>query len=237
MITVDFKRLDVRPGDRILDIGCGTGRHACEAYRLPQVQVVGADVGLNDLFEARRRLEWHRRLGEHGNGSWTLAAADATALPLASSTFDVVICSEVLEHIPDHRTAVQEAVRVLKPAGRLAISVPRYFPERVCWALSRDYRNSSGGHIRIYRTRELIRLVESAGMRHHFLHYAHSLHTPYWWLKCLIGPQNETALPVRLYHRFLTWQIMQKPAAVKRLDYLLNPVLGKSIVIYFKKKF
>ena len=226
----------MRPGSRILDMGCGSGRHTCEAYRLPHVRVVGADIRFKDLLEARRRLDLHHRLGEHGNGSWSLTAADVTALPWRDNLFDTVICSEVLEHIPDHLQASRELVRVLKPGGNLAVSVPRYLPERICWALSDAYHTSSGGHIRIYRTGQLKQMIESNGVKQTAQHHAHSLHTPYWWLKCLLGPHSEDAQTVQLYHRFLTWDMMKKPESVRLLDKLLNPILGKSVVMYFRKR-
>ncbi len=241
MITVDFKRLCVsRPGRlagcRILDVGCGTGRHVCAAYRHDKVTVIGVDLSVDDLAETARRLRFQDHLGEHGGGKWGVNAADIKALPFKTAFFDVVVCSEVMEHIDDHLAAVREVARVLKPGGDLVVSVPRYFPERICWALSRDYRNTSGGHVRIYKKPALIRLVESAGTRAWASHFAHSLHTPYWWLKCLVGPGRNDVLPVNLYHRFLTWDIMKKPWLTRFFDHLLNPVLGKSAVIYFIKK-
>jgi hypothetical protein len=50
-----------------------------------------------------------------------------------------------------------------------------------------------------------------------------------------LGPGRADTWPVKLYHRFLTWDIMKQPRSTRLLDYLLNPILGKSIVLYFRK--
>ena len=235
MITVDFNRLFVKPGFRILDIGCGSGRHTCAAYRFKNVVAVGADLDFNDVSEAKIRLKLHDKLGEHGGGVWCLSVADVRCLPFKDNYFDLVICSEVMEHIPDHESAACEVVRVLKPGCDLVASVPRYWPERICWALSDEYYNANQGHVRIYKKKDLINLFESSGVKKWASHFAHSLHTPYWWLKCLVGPTRDDSSPVNLYNRFLTWDIMKKPRITRLIDYLLNPILGKSIVLYFKK--
>ena len=138
-------------------------------------------------------------------------------------------------HIFRHHSAVKELVRVLKPGNTLVVSVPRYWPERLCWALSDDYANSNQGHIRIYKYAELITLFQRHGLLRLAVHYAHSLHSPYWWLKCLLGPTRTDSGFINLYHRFLTWDIMKQPKTTRLLDRLLNPVLGKSIVVYLKK--
>jgi ubiquinone/menaquinone biosynthesis C-methylase UbiE len=236
VITVDFNRLPIDPGARILDIGCGSGRHTAAAYRIKGAHVIGADLNPEDLKEARQRLHLHDRLGEHGGGVWNLAAADVTRLPFTNACFDLVICSEVLEHIPDHQTAMREVVRVLKPGRLLVVSVPRYLPERICWALSDDYANANQGHVRIYHRQALIDRLERAGTRFRGYHHAHSIHTPFWWLKCLLGPTRTDATAVNLYHRLLTWDIMKKPWLTRSLDRLLNPLMGKSLVVYLQKK-
>ena len=236
MITVDFKQLKIRPGYRILDIGCGTGRHTSAVFQFRKINVIGADHNINDLCEARNRIQLHEKLGEHGGGRWGLAAADIAGLPFKDDVFDLVICCEVLEHVARDDIAASELIRVLKPGHNLVVSVPRYLPERICWALSKDYTASNNGHIRIYRRRKLIRCLESLGLKRWALHYAHSLHTPYWWLKCLLGPDREDAVMVNLYHRFLSWDIMKKPKWVAWMDRLLNPVLGKSLVVYLRKE-
>ena len=235
MITVDFNRLAIRPGHRILDIGCGAGRHTCAAYLQPRVFAVGADLSFSQLGEAKNRLMLHDRLGRHGNGRWGLCVTDTTRLPFLNNIFDLVICSEVLEHIRDHRRAVSEIVRVLHPGCPLVVSVPRYWPEKICWSISKAYRCAEGGHVRIYSKGELIDLLTAAGLRIGGIHWAHSLHTPYWWLKCLVGPQRNDHLLVNLYHRFLTWDIMHQPQPTRFFDRLLNPLLGKSLVLYFIK--
>jgi len=236
VITVDFSRLSIKPGFRILDIGCGSGRHICAAYRFKNVFAVGADLNFNDVSEAKNRLKLHDKLGEHGGGIWGLSVADVTCLPFKTDYFDLVICSEVMEHIIDHESAAREVVRVLKPGCNLVVSVPRYWPERICWAISDEYHNANKGHVRIYKKKDLVALFESCGVKNRTCHFAHSLHTPYWWLKCLVGPARDDSLPVNLYNRFLTWDIMKKSRTTRLIDYLLNPILGKSIVLYFKKE-
>jgi SAM-dependent methyltransferase len=235
MITVDFSRLAVKAGDRILDIGCGSGRHTCAAYCLEGVRVVGADLSLEDLQQARQRLDFHDRLGEHGGGAWSLSAADVTRLPFPDACFDLVVCSEVLEHIPDHDQAMKEIIRVLKRGRPLVVSVPRYLPERICWALSDAYVDANHGHVRIYRKKDLIERLQQAGTRCCGHHYAHSIHAPYWWLKCLVGPTRTDSALVNLYHRLLVWDIMHKPWITRFLDRLFNPLMGKSLVVYLQK--
>jgi SAM-dependent methyltransferase len=159
-----------------------------------------------------------------------------TCLPFKDDYFDIVICSEVLEHIVSHQIAVEEIVRVLKPGCNLVVSVPRYWPECICWALSQDYHNTQGGHVRIFKQTELIADLESCGVEKWAMHFAHSLHTPFWWLKCLVGPNRNDSVPVNLYHRFLTWDIMKRPRSTRFLENLLNPILGKSIVVYLRKQ-
>lgn len=235
MITVRFKLLGIKPGERLLDIGCGSGRHVGGASCLNGITVIGADSSIDELTAAKNRLDLLTATGENNRSRWGISAADITCLPFKDETFDHVICSEVLEHIPDDTAAAWELLRVLKPGGNLAVSVPRYFPEKICWRLSDDYFKTDGGHIRIYRQKQITRMFESLGLVQWASHFAHSLHTPYWWLKCLVGPGRDNSLPVNLYQRLLTWDIMKKPKVTRLLDALLNPVLGKSLVLYFKK--
>ena len=126
---------------------------------------------------------------------------------------------------------------MLKPGGKIAITIPAYLPEKVCWALSDEYHapKEIGGHVRIYRKNELKGKMQSHGLEPIDYHRAHALHSPYWWLKCAVGPKNSAHPLVKTYLRFLTWDIVKQPWITKILEKLLQPVLGKSAIIYAQK--
>ncbi len=235
MLTIDFNRVDIQPGHRILDIGCGEGRHTIKACQQTDSICVGADFGFTPLKTTCEKLEFHRQIDDLNCKSVDLSCMDITRLPFKDNSFDLVICSEVLEHIMDDRSAMAELVRIVKPRKTLAISVPRYWPEKICWLLSDEYFNANMGHVRIYKKQPLIRAVESLGVTFLESHYAHSIHAPFWWLKCLVGPNRTDAFAVNLYHRLLVWDLMKSPWITGFIDRLLNPVLGKSLVLYFQK--
>ena len=160
---------------------------------------------------------------------------DALALPFADDTFDRVICSEVMEHIPNDVGAMAELTRVLRPGGTMAITIPRFLPEVINWALSDEYHNVPGGHVRIYRKSQIEGRLRSVGLRVTGHGYAHGLHSPYWWLKCLVGTTNNDNFFVKQYLRFLTWDIVKAPTFSRTLDKILSPLIGKSFVVYLTK--
>ena len=235
MQTVDFRHFPLDSGDFVLDLGCGEGRHVISAYLEGDVHSVGVDLSLNDLLTTREKFA---DFNEPGNGakSFGLSSANALELPFAANTFDKVICSEVLEHIPDYRGALQEIERVLKPGGLFCASVPRRWPEKICWALSDEYYSVPGGHIRIFRAGELRRDIERLGFARYHRHWAHALHAPFWWLKCLFWNKQDSHWLVRQYHRLLVWDLMEQPALTRTLEKIMNPLMGKSVVMYFRKE-
>lgn len=232
MLTIDFDRLGVRRGDRILDLGSGPGRHAFEAFRRGG-HVICADLSLPDVSKAAGVLAAMADAGEAPAGaSFAAVQANALALPFPDGAFDQVIAAELLEHINADQDAIAEIARVLRPGGALAVSVPRWLPERVCWALSDSYHDRPGGHVRIYRGHELRDRLLSAGLRVTGSDHVHALHSPYWWLRCLVGPDDDRSWPVRQYHRFLVWDIVHRPRLVRRFERALDPLIGKSLVFY-----
>lgn len=235
MLTVDYDRLRVGPGTKVIDVGCGAGRHSFEAYRRG-ADVIAFDQNAEELADVDTMLQ---AMGQTGDAPKSAKAqvvvGDALALPYPDGSFDSVIASEILEHIPDDVTAIGELARVLRPGGTLAVTVPRWLPERICWLLSDDYHANEGGHIRIYRADELRAKLESTGLRFTGSHHAHSLHSPYWWLKCAVGVDNSENLAVKAYRKLLVWDMMSAPALTRRAEALLNPIVGKSVALYFEK--
>ncbi len=235
MLTVDFDRLGVAPADRVLDLGCGAGRHAFELYRRG-ADVVAFDQDATELAEVGAMFGAMELEGEAPSGARaTTVEGDALELPFGDGEFDRVVAAEILEHIPADGRAIAELARVLRPGGTIAVTVPRWLPERVCWALSDAYHEVEGGHVRIYKASELADRLAAAGLVPEGHAFAHGLHAPYWWLKCAVGVDDGDHPLVRAYHRLLVWDIMKAPAATRLADRLLNPVIGKSVVLYFRK--
>jgi SAM-dependent methyltransferase len=235
MLTVDVDRLGIHPGDRLLDLGCGAGRHAFEFFRRG-ARVVALDRSVSDIQGVATMFAAMEQAGETVAGSAAVAVVgDAFTLPFPDGAFDIVVISEVLEHIPDDRSVIAELDRVLRPGGTLAVTVPRWWPERVCWALSDAYHAVEGGHIRIYRRRQLLSRLRAQSFVPRGTHHAHALHSPYWWLKCLFGPDNDRARLPKLYHQLLVYDIMHGPWWTRRTERLLNPLVGKSLVVYLGK--
>jgi SAM-dependent methyltransferase len=237
MLTADYDRLGLRAGDRLLDLGCGFGRHAFEALRRG-ARVVACDMAVPELATTNEAFEAMQGSGEAPPDLLACAVnGDATRLPFATSSFDRIIASEVMEHVPDDLAALDELTRVLRPGGTMAVTIPAWLPEKVCWALSDEYHAPfvEGGHVRIYTEGELRRKMQGAGLEPGGAHLAHALHAPYWWLRCAVGPTNDAHPLVRAYTRLLEWDIASAPVVTRVTERVLNPVLGKSLVVYATK--
>ncbi len=192
-----------------------------------------------DADELAKVDEWFgamKEAGEVPDGAVaTTREGDALALPFADGEFDRIVAAEILEHVPADIAAIADIARVLRPGGTLAVTVPRWFPEIVNWRLSEEYHSNPGGHIRIYTDAELIDKVTRAGFVLDGKDYAHGLHSPYWWLKCAVGVNNDRNPLVKAYHRLLVWEIVKSPRTLRVAGRVLDPLIGKSLVLYFTK--
>lgn len=237
MLTVDYERLGLQAGELVLDLGAGFGRHAFEVLRRGG-NVIACDMAMPELEECMGTYGAMHAAGEvPADVIGGAVGGDATRLPFPDHTFDRIIASEVLEHVPDDAAALTELTRVLKPGGVIAATVPAFLPERICWALSDEYHapHVQGGHVRIYTRAELEVKMEIAGLEPVDTHRAHALHSPYWWLKCAVGPTNDDNPLVKAYLKLLTWDIVEGPAVTRVAEKVLSPVLGKSMVLYARK--
>ncbi|MEM7273041.1 MAG: methyltransferase domain-containing protein [Actinomycetota bacterium] len=234
MLTVDYARLDVRRGMRVLDLGAGFGRHAFATARLG-AHVVAADLALDEMRATKDTFAAMFVDNElPAETATTCVQANGLTLPFADGSFDRIIASEVLEHVPDDLGVMAELFRVLAPGGRMAATVPSAVPEQICWWLNDEYHapKSPGGHVRIYGLPELRTKLAETGFVPAETHRAHALHSPYWWLKCAVGIDNDDHPAVKAYLKLLTWDIVEAPRLTRVADRVLNPVLGKSLVIY-----
>lgn len=238
MLTVRFDTLGLVPGDLVLDAGAGFGRHAYEVARRGG-RIVALDYADDEVRTTRATFGAMLEEGQIRRDSYVGALrGDATRLPFPDDTFDRVITSEVLEHIQDDVSAIAELVRVLRPGGSFACTVPSWWPEKINWKLSDEYHapKALGGHVRIYSQTELTAKLRAAGLDVRGSHRAHALHSPYWWLKCAVGPRRDDHRLVSTYRRFLEWDITRQPRSVKAVEKVLSPVMGKSLVIYATKR-
>ncbi|MGB9111396.1 MAG: class I SAM-dependent methyltransferase [Acidimicrobiales bacterium] len=235
MLTIDLDRAEVTRGSRVLDLGCGSGRHSFAAL-LRGAHVIALDRNRSEVAAVVEMTKALVQSGEiAGSSRHAAVVADMANLPFTSSAFDRVFASEVFEHLPDDERAMGEVARITRSGGCVAITVPRAGPERANWLVSHAYHEVEGGHVRIYRRRALVSLLRGAGLRVLGSHHAHALHSPYWLLRCVVGVNKPDHPLVRAYHRMLVWDITHRPVVTRALEHLLNPVIGKSLVIYAER--
>ncbi|MGC6512536.1 MAG: class I SAM-dependent methyltransferase [Parvibaculales bacterium] len=235
MQTIKLAHLHPLPEHKVLDLGCGEGRHCHAVYHEAKCHVIGLDLGFADVRKTRDGFAAAPVLAPAETQRFHVLVGNALSLPFPDHSMDRVICSEVLEHIPDYLRVIEEIDRVVKPDGVIGISVPRRWPEKICWWLSADYHNEPGGHIRIFNQKELTEDFRSRGFRLIRKDYAHGLHTPYWWLRCAFGVKKPLNPLTRAWHSLLVLEMMKNPLWLRGLSRLLDICIGKSVVLYFEK--
>lgn len=141
-VWLEGLRPDLPPAPQILDVGCGTGGNAVLLQEFGRV--TGSDVAPEALAFCRER------------GLENLVQCSGDGLTAPDEAYDLVTSFEVFEHVENDRLAAREAYRVLKPGGKLLVTVPAY-----AWLWSEH--DVALGHRRRYARRELISLLEGAG--------------------------------------------------------------------------
>jgi len=235
MVTVGLDLLGLRDGDWLLDAGCGEGRHSWVASKRNHSTIIAFDTDWESLEKNKYTLALLKQKGEVNSNSHLLQA-DITSLPFKDGAFNRIICSEVLEHIPQDRQAVSELIRVLDSDGAMGVSVPHYLAESICWMLSKEYYGFPGGHIRKYKSRQIAALLRSSGLNIYAIRRNHALHSFYWILRCLCGIKRGNALVPSLYNKFLMLDIDNSHRARRWLEGFFNLIIPKSIVIYTRKR-
>lgn len=234
IVSVDFRRhLPIEKGDLVLDVGCGQGRHTSEIC-LWDCRIIGTDVNRDDLKVAKYLVSF--KLWAHqAVGIGDFAASDAQRLPFKDGVFDKVVCTEVLEHVPDHRAALSELIRVLKPGGLLAVSVPAYIPEALYWRISWDYAHSPGGHVRVFRPGEMERNLLGHGVDVYAQRRRHSVQAFYYLIRCTFGLRNESFIVTRALGKLIQLHHDLRPRPLEYLEAFTDVVFGKDLVFYARK--
>ena len=153
---------DLKPGARVLDVGCGNGA-ACGEFLKRGCRVVGVDLSEQGIAQARRA---------HPQGRFELLAADQDILKnLGEAPFDLVISTEVVEHLYAPRGWAQGCFAALKPGGALICTTPYhgYFKNLVLSLLGKWDTHANplwdGGHIKLWSHRTLAQLLTEAGFQ------------------------------------------------------------------------
>lgn len=175
-IKVIHEMLDIKKGQRILDVGCGTGTTLVAANGLG-AQVIGIDISNKGLRKAKHKIE-----------SGSFVSGDAHLLPFKDNIFDAVICKDILEHLSNDVIALREVHRVFKKNGLFMIYAPYDGPLSLEWIISKilgyNYIDVKSRHLRRYKNKELFSLLEKEKFailkERYFAHYLVSLIDPFF---------------------------------------------------------
>lgn len=234
MLTVDFNLLDVRPGQIVLDAGCGEGRHSFE-FVIRGTKVFSLDRDMNSLRKTRYMLSQMKNKNMfHPQAACQVHSGDALNLPFNDNTFDRVICSEVMEHVKDDDQACRELARVLKKKGKAAITVPTYISEALFDILTYEYFTSPGGHVRKYMPWKLAEIMNRNGLKIYNIDFKHSLHTIYWLIRSIVGLHLDDHPFTKRYRNFLVRG--DSSAFMNKVERFFDNFFPKSTVLYAVKE-
>lgn len=232
---LDTAILGIDKDTRILDIGCGRGQIFVPLTKRGN-HVIGLEPNVAYLEELVASLKQH---GIAVCGS-RLISGSAKAMSFPSAYFDAVICREVLEHIPEPEVVLVEIARVLKPGGRLALSVPTSLTEK--WLnFINPYWLSDCGHVNIFSKATLDELLANVGLRLYSVRGEMFFYTFFWTWHGLVHTRHDgTGRPchhhrlTRVIYRF--WRMLERMRIRRPFETLGNRVLPKSYFFYYRRE-
>lgn len=164
----EIARLNLRPDAKILDIGTSTGTNLRMLRELGFTNVTGLDASDEAIRFCREK------------GLGFVQKGDVTALPFADASFDLVLATDIIEHVDDDAQALKEIRRVARPGGFVLITVPAF---RSLWGTQDDVAH----HKRRYRKPELTGRIAQAGLSaQRVYHFNFLLFVPIWLARQII---------------------------------------------------
>jgi ubiquinone/menaquinone biosynthesis C-methylase UbiE len=229
--TFNFKHINLKKVKNMVDVGCGNGRHLKSlGFKLNEAKIIGIDQSFDEINSLRREFDNHICKNQN---NYIFLNEDVRYIALPNNSQDLVICSEVLEHVPNFEKVLKECHRILKPGAVLLISVPTYFPESLCWKYSKKYMQTPGGHIRIFKNSFLLEEFSKLKLTLFKHHREHAMHSLYWIFKARNNMEDSEFL--RSFHALLVKQMFGQAKFSYTLEKILNPFFGKSECYYLRK--
>ena len=231
METFNFKSLNLKKIKTAIDVGCGNGRHLKSlGFKLSNAKIIGIDQSEKEINALLGEFQEHHCKSQN---TYQFIRGDVRNIEIPDNSQDLVICSEVLEHVPNFREVLKECYRILKPGAVMLISVPSYLPESLCWMYSKEYMQTPGGHIRIFKKDFLKECFKELSLKLFKHHREHSMHSIYWILKARNNMKENDFL--KSLHALLVKQMFGQAKFSLFLEKLLNPLFGKSECFYLRK--
>ncbi|MBA7503051.1 2-methoxy-6-polyprenyl-1,4-benzoquinol methylase, mitochondrial [subsurface metagenome] len=158
-------------GDRLVDIACGNSAYPKALSRICGTTFIGIDLSRIALQESKRLLRFARNDKEGENLCSGLIQGEASQLPLASSTFDIILSTHTLEHLPRDKETLKEFARILKKGGYLRLEVPNSKKQMSPLFRPLERRLDKLGHLREYHPSDLITLLSQCKFHTHQIYY------------------------------------------------------------------
>jgi len=224
---VDFDLLCLTPDSRILDVGCGRGSILLPLWKC-RLFAVGIDKDKNCLVQMKARHPF----GSEG----LLLQCSAEQLSFKNKSFEVIICREVMEHLLNPLEALREFRKVLKPHGRLCITIPYYITEYLFSKLNPSWLSMSQ-HRSVFSLNEIKAMIRQSGFDVIQIKRERFFYTYFWFFHCLFRtPHDGTGRPSHNFWLtkilFAFWDLFKSYRICQTVIRVCNQVLPKSIYIY-----